>query len=64
MPHKQHRKILNLMTLTKRRLVTFFVAPTFIGAYSSLITQMPNKLAQQVNITSFLGITAYTIISN
>jgi CRP-like cAMP-binding protein len=25
----------------------FFVAPAFIGAYSSLITQMPNKLAQQ-----------------
>jgi CRP-like cAMP-binding protein len=25
----------------------FFVAPAFIGAYSSLITQTPNKLAQQ-----------------
>ncbi|HAN77331.1 MAG TPA: Crp/Fnr family transcriptional regulator [Bacteroidales bacterium] len=25
----------------------FFVAPAFIGAYSSLITGMPNKLAQQ-----------------
>ena len=25
----------------------FFVAPALIGAYSSLITQMPNKLAQQ-----------------
>lgn len=25
----------------------FFVAPAFIGAYSSLITQMPNQLAQQ-----------------
>ena len=25
----------------------FFVAPAFIGAYTSLITNMPNKLAQQ-----------------
>ncbi len=32
----------------------FFVAPAFIGAYSSLITQTPNKLAQQ-------ALTNYTI---
>jgi CRP-like cAMP-binding protein len=40
----------------------FFVAPAFIGAYSSLITQTPNKLAQQALINCTIWETDYATI--
>ena len=40
----------------------FFVAPAFIGAYSSLITQLPNKLAQQALTNCVIWETDYYII--
>ncbi len=40
----------------------FFVAPAFIGAYSSLITQMPNKLAQQALTNCIIWETDYANI--
>lgn len=40
----------------------FFVAPAFIGAYSSLITQTPNKLAQQALKSCIIWETDYTKI--
>lgn len=40
----------------------FFVAPAFIGAYSSLITQKPNKLAQQALTNCIIWETDYANI--
>ena len=40
----------------------FFVAPAFIGAYSSLITQTPNKLAQQALTDCIIWETDYANI--
>lgn len=40
----------------------FFVAPAFIGAYSSLITQTPNKLAQQALTNCIIWETDYANI--
>lgn len=40
----------------------FFVAPAFIGAYSSLITQTPNKLAQQALTNGIIWETDYANI--
>ncbi|KAB1157778.1 Crp/Fnr family transcriptional regulator [Flavobacterium luteum] len=40
----------------------FFVSPAFIGAYSSLITQTPNKLAQQVLTNCTIWETDYAVI--
>ncbi|MBF2709557.1 Crp/Fnr family transcriptional regulator [Flavobacterium soyangense] len=40
----------------------FFVAPAFIGAYSSLITETPNKLAQQVLTNCTIWETDYATI--
>jgi len=40
----------------------FFVAPAFIGAYSSLITQMPNQLAQQALTNCIIWETDYANI--
>lgn len=40
----------------------FFVAPAFIGAYSSLITQTSNKLAQQALTDCIIWETDYTSI--
>ncbi len=40
----------------------FFVAPAFIGAYSSLITQTPNKMAQQALTNCIIWETDYANI--
>jgi hypothetical protein len=40
----------------------FFVSPAFIGAYSSLITQTPNKLAQQALTNCIIWETDYANI--
>lgn len=42
----------------------FFVAPAFIGAYSSLITQTPNKLAQQALTNCVIFETDYANIQH